>query len=151
MRVALGVCAVTAVLVSFGSGEWPVELAAAGSTIRVPSGGNLQNALNAAQPGDTILLQAGATFTGNFVLPVKSGSTYITVQTEIAAAGALAPGVRLTPAAAASLARIKSPNTTPALKTKASSHHWRLQLLQFGPNATGFGDIIEIGDGSSAN
>jgi hypothetical protein len=150
MRVALGVCAVTAVLVSFGSGEWPVELAAAGSTIRVPSGGNLQNALNAAQPGDTILLQAGATFTGNFVLPVKSGSTYITVQTEIAAAGALAPGVRLTPAAAASLARIKSPNTTPALKTKASSHHWRLQLLQFGPNATGFGDIIEIGDGSSA-
>jgi hypothetical protein len=150
MRVALGVCAVTAVLVSFGSGEWPAELAAAGSTIRVPSGGNLQDALNAAQPGDTILLQAGATYTGNFVLPVKSGASYITIQTDIAAAGALAPGVRLTPAAAASLARIKSPNTVPALKTKASAHHWRLQLLQFGPNATGFGDIIEIGDGSSA-
>jgi len=150
MRVALGVCAVTAVLVSFGSGEWPVELAAAGSTIRVASGGNLQDALNAAQPGDTILLQAGATYSGNFVLPVKSGASYITIQTDIAATGALAPGVRLSPAAAASLARIKSPNTTPALKTQASSHHWRLQLLQFGPNATGFGDIIEIGDGSSA-
>jgi len=150
MRVALGVCAVTAVLVTYGSGEWPVELAAAGSTIRVPAGGKLQDALNAAQPGDTILLQAGATYTGNFVLPAKSGTSFITVQTDIVAAGALAPGVRLTPAAASSLARIQSPSTVPALKTKASSHHWRLQLLQFGPNATGFGDIIEIGDGSSA-
>ena len=45
------------------------------STLTVNAGGDLQAALNAARPGDTILLQAGATFTGNFVLPVKSGST----------------------------------------------------------------------------
>lgn len=37
-------------------------------------GGDLQAPLNAAQPGDTILLEAGAEFVGNFVLPVKSGT-----------------------------------------------------------------------------
>src|SRR5437016_3059129 len=40
-----------------------------GATISVSAGGNLQNALDAAQPGDVISLQAGATFTGPFTLP----------------------------------------------------------------------------------
>ncbi len=150
MRVALGVCGVAGVLVSFGWGAWPEEVAAAGNTIRVAAGGNLQAALDSAQPGDVILLQAGATFTGNYILPVKSGATMITVQTDIAATGALAAGVRLTPSAAAPLARLKSPNTMSALRTKAGAHHWRLQLLQFGANDQGKGDIIEIGDGSKA-
>ncbi|NUQ11192.1 MAG: Ig-like domain-containing protein, partial [Gemmatimonadaceae bacterium] len=39
-----------------------------GQTIVVSSGGDLQAALNTAQRGDEIVLAAGATFTGNFVL-----------------------------------------------------------------------------------
>ncbi|NUQ12540.1 MAG: hypothetical protein HUU26_09500, partial [Gemmatimonadaceae bacterium] len=39
-----------------------------GRTIVVSSGGDLQAALNTAQRGDEIVLAAGATFTGNFVL-----------------------------------------------------------------------------------
>jgi len=39
-----------------------------GTTTNVPSGGNLQNALNTVGCGDTLLLATGATFTGNFVL-----------------------------------------------------------------------------------
>ena len=35
---------------------------------------SLQVALNEAVPGDTITLQAGATFVGNFILPSKSGT-----------------------------------------------------------------------------
>ena len=35
-----------------------------GATLTVNAGGNLQAALNAAQPGDVILLEAGATFSG---------------------------------------------------------------------------------------
>ena len=46
----------------------------------VNAGGDLQAAINNAQPGDTILLQAGATFTGNFILPNKGGSSYITIR-----------------------------------------------------------------------
>ncbi|MBI3126748.1 MAG: hypothetical protein HYZ11_03995, partial [Candidatus Tectomicrobia bacterium] len=51
--------------------------APAGKVIPVPSGGDLQAALNSAQPGDAIELQAGATFTGNFTLPNKAGSGWI--------------------------------------------------------------------------
>jgi len=40
-----------------------------GAIISVPSGGSLQAAINAAAPGDTIQLQPGATYSGNFVLP----------------------------------------------------------------------------------
>ena len=45
---------------------------APGTTIAVNGGGDLQTALNNAHCGDTIELQAGATFSGSFVLPAKS-------------------------------------------------------------------------------
>ncbi|HEV7375798.1 MAG TPA: hypothetical protein VGN95_13845, partial [Pyrinomonadaceae bacterium] len=56
------------------------------ATITVPAGGDLQTAINQAQPGDIIVLQAGATYTGSYVLPVKpiisgTDSDYITIRT----------------------------------------------------------------------
>ena len=45
---------------------------APGSTITVNAGGNLQSALNSANCGDTILLQSGAVFSGNFQIPAKA-------------------------------------------------------------------------------
>jgi hypothetical protein len=59
----------------------------------------LQSALNSAQCGDTILLQAGTTFTGTVVLPAKNcdDNHWIIVRTS-AADSALPPeGTRLTP------------------------------------------------------
>src|SRR5262245_2995430 len=53
-------------------------VAPTGRTFTVNAGSNLQSALNQAQPGDLILLQAGATFTGNFVLPNKTGTGWVT-------------------------------------------------------------------------
>jgi hypothetical protein len=47
---------------------------AAAAVVTVPGGGNLQAAINAAQPGDVIQLQAAATFVGNFLLPAKPGA-----------------------------------------------------------------------------
>lgn len=44
-----------------------------GSTIHVPSGGDLQAALNNARPGDTILLARDASYVGNFLLPARRG------------------------------------------------------------------------------
>jgi len=52
-----------------------------GRTIAVLAGGNVQAALNAAQPGDVITLEAGATFRGPFTLPNKAGLGWITVRT----------------------------------------------------------------------
>ena len=58
---------------SAGVGFRSVSVNRVGATLTVKSGSSLQAALDAAKPGDTILLQAGATFTGNFVLPKKAG------------------------------------------------------------------------------
>lgn len=122
----------------------------AASTILVRAGGNLQAALNAAQPGDTILLEAGATFAGNFVLPVKPGAEFITLRSDDPAGSLPREGQRVGPADAARLARIRSSNTMAALHTAPGAHHWRLMLLEFPANRDGYGDIIQIGDGSSA-
>lgn len=45
---------------------------APGAKTVVKSGANLQLALNNAHCGDTLLLEAGATFTGNYTLPAKA-------------------------------------------------------------------------------
>jgi hypothetical protein len=122
---------------------------ASAATISVRSGGDLQAAINAAQPGDVIELEAGATFVGNFLLPVKSGSTFITIRTA-GSQGLPGADVRITPAHAPRLARIRSGNSMSALRTAPGAHHWRLLLLEFQANVQGYGEIIQIGDGSSA-
>ena len=122
---------------------------AAADTRTVRRGDNLQAVLNSALPGDVILLEAGAEFVGSFTLPVKSGNTPIVVQS--APVGQMpAEGIRMTPAQAGQLARIRSATTNPALKTAAGAHHWHLRYLEFAANKDGFGDIIQLGDGSSA-
>jgi hypothetical protein len=119
------------------------------ATIAVPAGGNLQQAINSAQPGDTIALQAGATYTGPFTLPAKSGDAFITIRTG-GDAGLPGEGTRVSPAHAPALAKIKSGTSAPAIQTRDGAHHWRLALLEIQANAAGTGDIVTLGDGSSA-
>jgi hypothetical protein len=72
---------------------------APGSTITVNSGGDLQSALNSASCGNTIQLQAGATFTGTFTFPAKScdDDHWIIVRTSADDSTLPAEGIRLTP------------------------------------------------------
>ncbi len=119
------------------------------ATVELPAGGDLQAAINAARPGDTILLTAGVTYIGNFVLPVKSGSDYITIRTADRA-GQPAASVRVWPSHSNLLAKIRSNNSAAALRTAPGAHHWRLQLLEFPSTFEGYGDILQIGDGSHA-
>jgi PKD repeat protein len=120
------------------------------ATIYVAAGGNLQQALNAAQPGDTILLQEAAEFVGNFVLPVKNGAAWITVRSAAPDTVLPGPGVRIRPSHAPLLARVRSPNSFAALRTAPGAHHWDLRYLEFPANQGGLGDIVQVGDGSSA-
>ena len=77
MRVGTRVRAVGVVCLSICASVRPRSAA----TINVPAGGDLQAALNAAQPGDVITLQPGATYVGNFVLPNKGAlSAFITIR-----------------------------------------------------------------------
>lgn len=116
------------------------------ATITVPSGGDLQAALNAAQPGDTILLQAGATWTGNYKLPAKSGTAVITIRSSASDTLLPASGVRMTPAYASQLPKIRSNANGAALKTSGASNNWRLMFLEFSPNATNASaNLVEFG------
>jgi hypothetical protein len=99
-----------------------------GSQTSVPAGGDLQAALNAAQPGDTIILQAGATYTGNFTLPVKSGTAWIYVQSS--ALSSLPAGTRVAPAQSSLMPKIVSPNTAPAISTAAGAHNFRFTGIE---------------------
>jgi hypothetical protein len=119
-------------------------------TLQVRAGENLQAVLNAAQPGDVILLEAGATFTGNFVLPLKTGSAFITIRSSAPDAALPGAGQRIGPEWADALPKVRSGNSASALRTAAGAHHWRLQFLEFQSNKDGYGDIIALGDGSAA-
>ncbi len=114
------------------------------ATINVPAGGNLQAAINAAKPGDTIHLQAGATYIGNFTLPMTTAPLEITIRT--APDSRLpGPGRRIMPADAFLLAKVRSGNTGAAFQTAPGAHHWRLELLEIGATTGGYGEIIRLG------
>jgi hypothetical protein len=101
-----------------------------GSTISVPAGGSLQSAINNAIPGDTILLQAGATFTGSFTLPAKSGSGWIVIRSSAADSSLPGQGTRMTPSYGAALPKIVATNSAPAIQTAAGAHNYRLVGLE---------------------
>lgn len=74
---------------------------------------NLQTALDNAKPGDTLVLKAGETFTGNFVLPYKEGADYITIRSS-RLAELPPPGYRVKPEHA-----IYMPKLIPQYRTAA--------------------------------
>lgn len=97
------------------STEWP----ATKRTRSVKAGDNLQAALDAARRGDELVIQAGATFEGNYVLRPKAGSAadgWLVIRTS--ALGDLPPsGRRVDPETdAANMPKIVTPNTDAALK-----------------------------------
>jgi chitodextrinase len=100
-----------------------------GQTIVVNSGGNLQTAINSANPGDIIQLQAGATFTGNFRLPAKSGTAPIYI---ISSSYSSLPGVgaRVHPSDAANMPKIVTPNLSPAFQSYFGAHDYHFIGLE---------------------
>src|SRR5439155_2472803 len=103
-------------------------VAPSGLIITVTAGGDLQGALDAAQPGDVIELEAGAIFTGNFTLPAKSGTGWIYIISS--ALASMPEGTRVTPAQAALKPKIVTPNSSSALTTAADAHHYRFLGLE---------------------
>src|SRR5580765_4422891 len=122
-----------------------------GGVVTVNAGGDLQAAIDNAQPGDTIVLQAGATFTGNFVLPDKSGSAYVTITSSGDRSRLPGDDTRIDPSYSPLLAKIKSPNSGPAIATAPFAHHYQLQLLEFLPNFQGYYDVLQLGDGNQTS
>jgi Bacterial Ig-like domain (group 2) len=123
--------------------------------IRVPAGANLQNAIDAAQPGDELLLAPGATYLGNFYLPNKgSSSGWVTIRTDLSDAAIGSPGTRMTPsrAAGANLAKILTPNIYSTLTTDISAHHYRFTGVEIGTTSSvaDINAIVRFGDNTTA-
>ncbi len=128
-----------------------------GKTIPVTAGGDLQGALNSAQPGDVVELAAGATFTGNFVVPAKSGadSTHWVLIRSSAFASLPAAGTRVAPSNASSMAKIQTSNTMATLAFAHGAKFYRLQGIEITTTwsvrtATQYG-LVTLGLGSDAN
>ena len=121
-----------------------------GVTRTVAAGGDLQGAINAAQPGDVIVLASGATYTGNFVLPAKSGDAWITIR---AGAGTTLPAVgqRVTPAHAATMPKLLTPNSMSALATAPGAHHYRIVGVEVGaaPSVSAVMTLLALGAAGS--
>lgn len=120
-----------------------------GDLITVKKGGDFQAALNRARPGDTVQLEAGATFKGSFTLPNKEGSEFITIRSSSPDAQLPAPGERLDPALHGKLLPkvISDVKGKPAVLAIDGAHHYRFTAVEFGPTIEGLFNIIQIGTG----
>src|SRR5438067_7468563 len=125
------------------------------ATLTVNAGGDLQAAINRAQPGDTIMLAAGASFTGTFTLPAKNSAAtdYITLRTSTPDSALPSASTRISPSDSALLPKLLSPgNGMPALQTAAGAHHYRLigiEIRTVDANSV-VSDLVKLGDASSA-
>ncbi len=95
-----------------------------GETIHVDAGQSLKVALLKARPGDEIVLQAGATFTGPFTLPKKNGDEWIIIRSS--ASAELPADRRVDPADSVHMATIRTTSAEPAIRTAPGAHHYRL-------------------------
>lgn len=117
-----------------------------GTTHTVPAGGDLQAALDAAQPGDEIVLEAGAVYSGSVTLPYKPGDGWIVVRSS--ALDALPEGVRVSPADADKMPIIEAPDG--AIQTAAQAHHYRLAGLHIRASAgSSPNDLVRLGSTSA--
>ena len=107
-------------------------IALTGQTIVVRAGGDLQGALNTAHPGDVITLEAGATFTGPFTLPAKTGSGWIVVRTSAPDSSLPPPGGRIDPSYSHVMSRLVAKSGA-VITTAPGAHHYRLMGLEVRP------------------
>jgi hypothetical protein len=118
-----------------------------GSTIKLDRNGDLQRALNDAKPGDMIVLEAGAVYTGPFTLPFKTGNEYITIQTSRVAD--LPEGVRVSPSQSALFAKLQTAeNSAAVVKTEPRAHHYKFIGIEFSPanEKVAVSDLVRLGD-----
>jgi hypothetical protein len=118
-----------------------------GAVLNVPAGSDFQQALTNAQPGDTIVLTAGATYIGQFTLPLKSGDSWITIQSSQVAS--LPPGQRVTPLHSQFMPKLMC-SECPVLQTAPKAHHYRFVGIEFTPPLGGYAyDLITLGSASA--
>ncbi len=87
--------------------------------------------LKSANPGDVIVLDAGATYTGSFTLPAKANPNQQWIYIVSSALSSLpAPGTRVSPTDAVNMPKIVTPNGASPLTAKPGANYFRLVGLE---------------------
>ncbi len=105
---------------------------AAGRVLAVAARGDVQAALNRAQPGDTIALEAGATFEGPFTLPNKAGAGWIVVRANAPEGSLPSPGTRVDPSHAGLMPKLVV-GSDAVIRTEPGAHHYRFIGIEVRP------------------
>ena len=125
-------------------------VAPTGRTINVPSGGDLQQAINSAERGDVILLAPGATYVGPFDLPAKPGAGWITIRTAAPDGAIPGQGQRITPAYASQMPTLLGGSANaPVLRTNAGASGYRIVGVEITAYSwvVNLTSLVELGEG----
>lgn len=164
IRVGKWVYVVAAVLLAVGGPLWydavygrlgivgpqpVIESNAMGTVIKVPPGGNVQAAIERANSGDIVELQAGAVYSGTVNLPNKPLTDYVTIRSS--AAADLPADKRVSPADRRSMATITAGILgRPAVAASKGANHYRFVGIEFTSASTMFNyGIVELGRGEA--
>jgi len=108
---------------------------AAGRIIKVPSGGDLQGAINTARSGDVIELEAGGVYAGRIDLTEKPLTDFVTIRSS--RSSELPEGKRISPEQKPLLATIKSGMLgRAAVYASNGAHHYRFVGIEFVPSSS---------------
>lgn len=104
-----------------------------GRTTRMHEGDDLQDAIDMAQLGDTIVLDAGAVFKGPFILPKKTGAGWLTIRTSASEKQFPPPGTRVSPAHASLMPKLVSSKGEGVVLAERGAHHYRFIGIEVAP------------------
>jgi hypothetical protein len=121
----------------------------------------LQAAIDAAAFGDTILLRAGETYAGHYLLRAKSGTGVIEIRSDAPAANLPPDGVRLVPSDQGGstprsllprlIGRGGAEKSLAIIRTEPGAHGYVFRFLEFdGVAHAGYETLIQIGSDTTA-
>jgi len=156
LSLLVGLGAVEAATVSASAPERPrrffdtAAMTSPGRTIAVAAGEDFQAALDNAQPGDTITLEAGAVFTGPFRLPRKNGNGWILIRTSAPDGRLPMPGTRVDPSDAHAMPKLVAASDS-VLSTAEGAHHFRFVGVEIMPTGgVSLTNLVQLGKGETA-
>ncbi len=117
--------------------------------IKVPPGGNVQAAIEQAESGDIVELQAGAVYSGTVTLPNKPLTDFVTIQSS--AARDLPVDKRVSPTQRSSMATIVAGILgRPAVSAANGAHHYRFVGIEFTAASSFYNyGLVTLGSGET--
>jgi hypothetical protein len=129
--------------------QFEITETAGRKVIKVPAGGNLQGALEAATSGDIVELQAGATYSGQINLPNKPHTDFVTIRSS--ATANLPEGKRVSPQQKLHMATITSGMLgRGAVSAANGAHHYRFVGIEFTASGSMYNyGVVVLGSGET--